>query len=169
MSVSHPAPSSVWRAHWHGLAARERLLLQAAAAVVALALLWWWALAPALHTLRQAPARHASLDAQLHTMQTLQAQAQALQNAPRLSPEAAGRALQAAVAEHLGSSARLSLQGGQATLTLQGTPANALAAWLAQARANAHAVPQEARLVRSSHTDSARWDGSLVLALPPQP
>ena len=166
MSAPSPASPSAWRAHWHRLAARERLLLQAAAVLVALALLWWLALAPALHTLRQAPARHAALDAQLQTMYTLQAQAQALQNAPRLSADAAGRALQAATAEHLGNSARLSLQGAQATLNLQGTPATALAAWLAQARANAHAVPQEARLVRSSRTDSARWDGSLVLSLP---
>lgn len=167
MSASPPSASrSAWQAHWHRLAARERLLLQVAAVLVTLALLWWLALAPALQTLRQAPARHATLDAQLQTMQHLQAQAQALQNAPRLSPDAAGRALQAAVAEHLGPSARLSLQGGQATLTLQGTPAPALAAWLAQARANAYAVPQEARLVRSNRTDSTRWDGTLVLSLP---
>lgn len=166
MSASSPASSSAWRAHWHRLAARERLLLQTAAVLVAVALLWWLALAPALQTLRQAPARHAALDAQLQTMHTLQAQAQALQNAPRLSPDAAGKALQAAVAEHLGNSARLSLQGAQATLSLQGAPANALAVCLAQARANAHAVPQEARLVRSSRTDGARWDGTLVLSLP---
>ena len=40
-------------------------LLLAALVLCLGALLWWLLLAPALHTLRQAPARHAQLDAQL--------------------------------------------------------------------------------------------------------
>ena len=157
---------SAWRTHWQALAPRERQLLRAAAALVVLALLWWLALAPALDTLRHAPTRHAKLDSQLQAMQALQAEAQQLQKAPRLPTDAAARALQAAVAEHLGSSARLNITGDRATLTLQGTPATALAPWLAQARANAHAITQEARLVRNASTDSIRWDGTVVLALP---
>ena len=166
--ISSPSSASAWHTHWQQLAPRERQLLQTAAIVVAVALLWWLALAPALDTLRKAPARHADLDAQWQTMQALQAEAQLLQNAPRLPTDAAIRALQASVTEQLGPSARLSITGDRATLTLQGTSASTLAAWLAQARANAHAITQEARLVRNSNSDAnnARWDGTVVLALP---
>ena len=44
------------RTAWAALAARERRLILGATAVVALALLWALALAPALATLRAAPA-----------------------------------------------------------------------------------------------------------------
>lgn len=160
------------RARWQALAPREQHLLRAAAVLVAAALLWWLALGPALATLRSAPARHASLDAQLQQMQALQTQAQQLQDAPRADPDSALRALQASVTEHLGASARLAVAGDRATLTLQGVPANALATWLVQARSNAKSVPQEVHLVRSAADPTApqrtRWDGQLVLALPPR-
>ena len=71
---------------WKALAPREQNLVMAASAIVALALLWWVALAPALKTLRTAPARHAALDAQLQRMQSLQAEALQLQAAPRGTP-----------------------------------------------------------------------------------
>lgn len=71
---------------WKALAPREQNLVLAASAIVALALLWWVALAPALKTLRTAPARHAALDAQLQRMQSLQAEALQLQAAPRGTP-----------------------------------------------------------------------------------
>lgn len=174
-SHDHPSPL---RAHWQALAPREQNLLRAAAVLVAAALLWWLALAPALSTLRTAPARHASLDAQLQRMLALQAQAQQLKDAPRADPDSAVRALQSSVTEHLGPNARLAVAGERATLTLQGTPANALATWLVQARSNAHSVPQEVHLVRSpaaapgrpgdATSARARWDGQLVLALPPR-
>jgi len=172
--------ASVLHARWQALAPREQSLLLAASAVVAVALLWWLALAPALHTLRSAPARHASLDAQLQQMQALQAEALQLQAQPRANADDAQRALQASVSATLGASARLVLSGDRATLTLKGTPADALASWLAQARGNARAVPQEVRLVRSpapesraaatasAGTPAVRWDGSIVLALPPR-
>lgn len=176
--MSRPPPSSPQnhaaplRARWQALAPREQNLLRAAALLVAAALLWWLALAPALATLRSAPARHASLDAQLQHMQALQAQAQQLQGAPRTDPDNALRALQTSVTEQLGPHARLAVAGDRATLTLQGTPADALATWLVQARSNAKSVPQEAHLVRSPTgqpgTPLAHWDGQLVLALPPR-
>ena len=75
--------ASALHARWQALAPREQSLLLAASAVVAVALLWWLALAPALHTLRSAPARHASLDKQLQQMQALQAEALQLQAQPR--------------------------------------------------------------------------------------
>lgn len=169
---------------WQSLAPREQRLVLAAGALVLLALLWWLALAPALQTLRSAGPRHAALDAQLQHMQSLQAEALQLQAQPRIRPDDAQRTLQTSVTETLGTSARLSLNGDRATLTLQGTPADALAAWLAQARSNARAVPQETRLTRSAPgatragaaasaarppaTPAVRWDGTIVLALPPR-
>ena len=169
-SKSSAAPSAL-SAHWQTLAPRERHLVRAAAALVALALLWWLALAPALQTLRSAPARHAALDAQLQQMHALQAEAQALQNAPRTDPDNALRALQTSVTERLGSSARLTLSGDRATLTVKNLSADPLALWLVQARSNSKAVPQEAHWTRSNaaadpNHPSAHWDGTLVLALP---
>lgn len=180
------SPFSALQARWQTLAPREQKLLQAAAALVAVALLWWLALAPALQTLRGAGERHAALDAQVQHMQALQAEALQLQALPRANPDDARRALQSSVTDTLGASARLVLTGDRATLTLKGTPADALAAWLAQARSNARAVPQEMRLTRAqpaegrttttaratvpaeraSATASVRWDGTIVLALP---
>lgn len=172
------SPSSALQARWQTLAPREQNLLMVAAALVAVALLWWLALAPALQTLRGAGERHAALDAQLQRMQALQAEALQLQTLPRANPDNAQRALQSSVTETLGASARLVLTGDRATLTLRGTPADALAAWLAQARGNAQAVPQEMRLTRAQPTEgrnapparaaAVRWDGTIVLALPPR-
>lgn len=177
------SPLSALGERWQALAPREQHLLLAAGALVLLALLWWLALAPALHTLRHAGPRHTALDAQLQHMQQLQAEALQLQAQPRIRPDEAQRALQTSVLETLGASARLALNADRATLTLQGTPADALATWLAQARSNARAIPQEAHLTRSTRseargtaaaparaTDSAavRWDGTIVLALPPR-
>ena len=164
------------RSHWQALAPREQALVRGAALLVAAALLWWVALAPALQTLRTAPARHAVLDAQLQTMLALQDEAERLKGVPRADPDNAARALQTAVTERLGSSARMNLLGDRATVTLKGTPAGALAPWLAQVRSNAKSVPQEMHLLRgtaaplaSATADStAHWDGTLVLALPPR-
>lgn len=174
------SPLSALGERWQALAPREQHLLLAAGALVLLALLWWLALAPALHTLRHAGPRHTALDAQLQHMQQLQAEALQLQAQPRANADEAQRALQASVTSTLGSSARLTLQGDRATLTLKGTPADALAHWLAQVRGNARAAPQDMRLVRSQPPESrsgtsasaaapgVRWDGSIVLALPPR-
>ena len=170
---------------WKALAPREQNLVLAAGTVVALALLWWVAVAPALGTLRAAPARHASLDAQLQRMQSLQAEAQQLQATPATSPGDAVGALRTALTQRLGNTAQLNVAGDRATVTLKGASADALAQWLAQARSNARATPLEARLTRSATAappagnapvtlGSApvampRWDGTVVLALPAAP
>lgn len=176
--------SPALRARWQALAPREQTLVLAAAGVVGLALLWWVALAPALATLRTAGPRHAELDAQLQRMQSLRAEAQQLQSAPRAARGDAAAALRAALAQRLGNTAQLNMAGDRATVTLKGAPADALAQWLAQARSNARAAPIEARLTRSPAAAAPRggnapvtlgspavamprWDGTLVLALPP--
>ena len=160
------------QAHWKALAAREQNLVLAAGALLAIALLWWLALAPALQTLRSAPARHAALDAQLQRLQALQAEAQQLRDAPPMRPADARRSLQNTLTQQLGDTAQIQFTGDRATVTLKGASASVLAQWLAQARSNAHAAPLEARLTQSADAaraapaGEARWNGTLVLSLP---
>ena len=153
---------------WQALAPREQTLIGSAAAVVAFALVWWVAVAPALSVLRTANAQRSTLDAQLQQMQTLQAQAKALQGQPKLTAQDSARALEASVKQRLGSAGQLSIVGSQATLTLKNAPADALAQWLGQARTVAKAVPSQSRL-RLSTSSPGAWDGTLVLSLPAQP
>lgn len=160
---------AVWQNRWQRLAARERLGVTLAAVLVGASVLWWLALAPALQTLRSAPAQAAKLEAQLQAMRSLRAQAQQLQAQPKLSREDALRALDAAVKQGLGASGQLSLQGERATVTLKAAAPQALAEWLALARVNARVVPTEARLQRAAAApgaNQAAWDGSLVFNLP---
>ena len=148
-------------AGWGRLHARERRLVLLAAAVVLGALLWQLALAPAVRTLRQAEGERAALQARWQQMQLLKSEAEALQAMPRLAPGQAQRALQESVEQTLGAAARLSIKAA---------PATALAQWLQQARANARAVPTQARLTRPAGSppgSAAVWDGSITLALPP--
>lgn len=154
------------QARWAALSARDRRMLQLGAGVLGLALLWWLALAPALGTLRQAPQQHQRLDGQLERMRQLQAQAQALQNRPRVSPTDAVRALEQSVRQQLGASAQLQINGNRASVTLRNVSAPVLAQWLSQVRNGAHASVSQARLLRDSAAAPATWSGTLVLALP---
>lgn len=156
------------QARWSQLAARERTLLGTAAVVVALALLWQGLLAPSLRTLRTSTAQGQALDTQLQHMQTLQAQAKALQQQAPLGYDDALRALNLATRQTLGSTAQISVSADRANVTLQATGADALAQWLAQARLNARSVPLEARLTRTVTPGGITWSGVLVMALPPR-
>lgn len=158
------------RGRWNLLAPRERAAVLLAGGTVLVALVWWVLLGPALATLRQADAQHRALDAQLQTMRGLQSEAMALQQQPRLGYDDALRALEASVRQRLGTTAQLTVSGERATLTLKAAEADALARWLTQARVNARAMPAEARLTRSAGPANApaRWDGTLVLNLPPR-
>lgn len=155
--------ASLLRTRWEALAPREKILAGGATALVAASLIWMLLVSPALTTLRTAEAQHRALDAQLQRMRSLQAQAQALQAQPKQNPEDAQRLLDLAVKQRLGASARMVVAGERATITLSGTPPDALAQWLTQARVNARALPSEARLSRNS---AGLWEGTLVLALP---
>lgn len=148
---------------WRRLAPREKLLASGAAALVLLALLWWLLVGPALAVLRTSESQHRALDAQLARMQALRQQARALQGQPKQGHDESLRALEAAVRQRLGTTARTTVAGDRVTLTLTGTPPDALAAWLAEARANARALPAEARLSRGA---TGGWDGTLVVTLP---
>lgn len=138
------------RAAWAGLAPREQRLVGGAALLVGLALLWWVGLSPALRTLRAAPAEHARLDAQLQQMQTLAAQAQALQAQPRIHREEALRTLESSVRDRLGPNTQVQPSAGDAVgVSMRGAPAETLGEWFSQVRTNARAVPREVHLTRS--------------------
>jgi general secretion pathway protein M len=177
------------QAWWAQLAERERRMVRLVAALVSVALVWWIALAPALHTLRAAPAEHAELDAQLQKMSALQMQAQALKTQPRSNRDEALRALESSVRQGLGTNSQLVNSGGTegASILLRATPADALAPWLTQARANARAVPREVHLTRvqasapstlpasitgtagtaaAADTTKVRWEGTMLMTLP---
>ena len=141
---------------------KDRLRLQWAAVVLGAILLWTFGLAPALQTLRDVPPQLTQLAAQTQTLKAMQAQAQALQNSPRLSPVDAAALLQQSVSDVLGSGARMTTEGTRVTLTLSGVSADNLAQFLAMARSKSHALPIEARLQKAKEL----WRGTLVLNLP---
>lgn len=152
------------RALWQGMAPRERRGLSIALAVVAGFVVWSLLVQPAWRTLRSAPAQLDQLEAELQRMQRLATEAQELRGAAPVLPDQASAALQAATAR-LGSSARMSLLGDRATLTLNGTPPDALRAWLGEARSAARARPIEAQLSQSN----GGYSGSLTVALEAAP
>ncbi len=149
---------------WQRLAVRERRLVSIALAVVLFALVWGLGIAPALGTLRSAPARLVQLDQQLEAMRLLAAQAQELQARPLVRREDALRTLQSSLEQRLGKQAGLSSAGDRVTVTLSGVAPELLAQWLGQARSTARVVVQQARLTRAPNG----WDGSIVLLLPGQ-
>lgn len=168
---------SLLKTRWAALAPRERRAASLAGWICALGLLWSLAISPALRTLQTAGAQKVTLDRQLQQMQGLQREAQSLLSQPKLGGTDAVRALEASVKQLLGEGAQLKVTGERATLTLKGVPADDLAQWLAQSRANARALPTEARLTRSPdaaatsgaatlQARSSRWDGTVVLRLP---
>lgn len=153
------------RTRWQRLAAREKVMVAATSVIVGLALLWLIAIRPALGVLRSAEEQHRALDAQLQQMTALQEQARALQAQPKIGHDEALRLLERSLRERLGTSARLTISGDRATVTLTGTQADALARWLTQARVDARALPGEARVQRNA---AGLWEGTLVLSLPPR-
>lgn len=167
--MTRAAPHIAPRALWQRLQARERRLVALAAAVVVLALLWGVGLAPALRTLREADGQRATLQAQAQRMQQLALEAAALKAMPRMTQPEALRALEAAVQQRLGDSAKLTVLGERANVTLKDAPAAGLAHWLTDARVNARSAPLEARLMRSSASApgaAVTWNGTLSLSLP---
>ena len=155
---------------WAALGSSDQNLLRNTALLASVVLVGWLSLARPLAILHQADAMQLSLDEQWQEMQNLKAEAQVLQMRPKLRREAAQHALKVSVTQHLGASAQLAVLNDRATVTLRNTPADALAAWLAQARTDARAIPGEAHLVRnpSSLNGPATWDGTVVLGLPMQ-
>lgn len=155
---------AAWQARWRELGARERTLVAAAGCVLALALLWWVGVQPAWQTLRSAPGRLDALDAQTLTMRRLADQARELRALPSSSTAQAAVALKAA-SDRLGPSARLSLQGDRAILTLDGADPQALRGWLSEVRSGARARAVDAQLVRTG----PGFSGTVTVVIPAAP
>jgi len=149
------------QARWAQGSEREQRLVRGMGLVLTLALVWLVALRPALATLRSAQTQGPQLRAQLQTMLQLQDQAQALQ-AQAQTPVAKPNDLLEAALATLGGSARMSLNGDRATVSLEGSSADALAQWLAQVRLDVRARPLALHLTQSQ----GLWKGSIVLQLP---
>lgn len=145
---------------WQALGERERIAVQAVGALLAVLLAWLVLLAPALRTLKTAPAELETLELQLQQMQAQAQEARVLRAAPAVPPAQAQAALTAAVA-HLGAAARLNLTGDRAVVTLTSIGPEALQAFLGEARVAARARPVEAQLSRGPQG----YSGSLVLSL----
>lgn len=155
---------AAWQTRWKQLAARERVMVAAAGTLLGLALLWWVGVQPAWQTLRGAPARLEQLDGQLLIMRKLAAEARELRQSPAPAGVQAQAALTAA-SERLGASARLSVQGDRAVLTLEGVDPGALRNWLVEVRTGARARPLEAQLVQGG----AGFSGTVTVVLPASP
>ena len=145
---------------WQALGERERLALQAVGALLGVLLAWAILLAPALRTLKTAPAELETLELQLQQMQAQAQEARVLRAAPAVPPAQAQAALASSVA-HLGPAARLNLTGDRAVVTLTAISPEALQGFLGEARAAARARPVEAQLTRGPQG----YSGSLVLSL----
>lgn len=154
------------RSRWQQLAPREQSLISIAALLLAVLVVWWVLVSPALRVVRQSDQQTQTLQARLQRMQSLQAQAQALQGRPVIGFDEAVRALERVTQDTLADTARLTLVGERASVTVQGSSADALSQWLTQARLNARAVPLEAQLQREDSDQGAVWRGTLVLDLP---
>lgn len=152
---------------WHSLPPQDKHRLRAVAIVAGALVLWFLLLAPAWHTLQDAPRRHQLLDRQLEKMQRLQATLVRLRDQPPASPASRVQALEGTL-KSLGPGVRLSVSGAQLTLTLKQVPAGVLADWLVQSRAQTGMEAMEARLTRRAQGPLVVWDGVLVYRLPVQ-
>ena len=159
---------SEWRSRFKALPDKDRQRLKYLALGLFLSLLWFWNMAPALKTYQEAPLQLAQLELQSQNLKSLQTQALALQKAPRMNVQNASAVLQQTATEILGSSAKLTLESGRATVNLTPTSADALAQFLASARVKAYALPVEAKLQKTNTADQELWRGTLILSLPTQ-
>ena len=154
-----------WQRRWLDLSGRERAGLSLALGLLALALVWTVGVEPAWRQWQQGQARTQALQAQWQGLQTLQAQASALNGHSRVRPDDAARLLQASVAT-LGPNASLALNGDMATVQIKGASAAAVSQWLALARTQAQALPVQARLTRLAATGPSGAAGTLGAASP---
>ena len=147
------------RERWRAFAPRERLALGAAFVLIGGFIVWSIAVQPAARTLREAPAQLDRLDAQLQQMQRLAAESKTLRGAASVSPAQAAAALKSAT-DRLADKGRILLQGDRATLTLNGVQADALRAWLSEARSAARARAVDVQLARSAQG----YSGTVVVS-----
>ena len=155
------------RQTWLQRSPREQQLLSICTLGLLLVATWSTALAPALRTWQEAPARQAQLDAQSKNMLQLQAQQKGLQKPNPITRSESIQWLETSLAE-LGPGAKISQQGERATLSLNAAPAEALARWLSLARESALSLPVQAQLQQSTAPTRVPVKGQSALTSPPQ-
>ena len=150
-----------WRQRWQALSVRDRRIALVLAWALGLVLLWFVAVAPALRSVRTAPARLDELDAQLQQMQRLANETTALRALPPVGGLQSQSALMAAT-DALGPAARLTLGGDRATITFTNATGTQVRDWLGEARSAARVRPVEANLTRCPQG----YNGSVVVQMP---
>ncbi len=147
-------------AWWNGLGDRERRLVAICAVLVGAALLWLVGLKPALTQLQQAPAKLDAADAQTLAMQRLAVESRDLRGATLVTMAQSVAALKSASAR-LGPTAKLTVQGDRAVLTVENLDVDAIRSWLAEVRSGARARTVEAQLSRGPKG----FSGTVTLSL----
>jgi len=181
----------VWETHgqarWQGLSARERLLVSILLGLFGIWLFISIAISPALRTLNSAQQQRAEVAQQVVQMRALQQRAQELQKAKPLSRDESIRGLQS-ITPTGNQALQMTIQGDRVLVQLKNLSASQLATWLAQARSNAQALPDEVHISRSTSSSvsasnsvnassginassnstntTTAWDGQIVLRLP---
>ena len=181
----------LWTTHgqsrWQGLNARERLLVSVFFGLFGIWLFVSIAISPALRTLNSAQQQRAEVAQQVVQMRALQQRAQELQKTKPLSRDESLRSLQS-ITPPGNPALQMTIQGDRVLVQLKNLSASQLANWLAQARSNAQASPDEVHISRSTSSSGSAstsvsassgvnatsnstnattaWDGQIILRLP---
>jgi len=175
------------QSRWQGLNARERLLVSVLLGLFGVWLFVSIAISPALRTLNASETQRAEVAQQVVQMRALQQRAQELQKTKPLSRDESIRSLQS-ITPTGNPALQMTIQGDRVMVQLKNLSASQLANWLAQARSNAQALPDEVHISRSATSsvnsstslsassggnatiDSTNainsWDGQIILRLP---
>ena len=201
--MSRAAPIADWKTHvlaradqlwathgqsrWQGLNARERLLVSVFLGLFGVWLFVSIAISPALRTLNASENQRAEVAQQVVQMRALQQRAQELQKTKPLSRDESLRSLQS-ITPAGNPALQMTIQGDRVMVQLKNLSASQLATWLAQARSNAQALPDEVHISRSATSSvssstsvsalsgvnatsnstnaTTAWDGQIILRLP---
>ena len=181
----------LWATHgqsrWQGLNARERLLVSVFFGLFGIWLFVSIAISPAMRTLNSAQQQRAEVAQQVVQMRALQQRAQELQKTKPLSRDESLRSLQS-ITSPGNPALQMTVQGDRVMVQLKNLSASQLANWLAQARSNAQALPDEVHISRSATSSvssstsvsalsgvnatsnstnaTTAWDGQIILRLP---
>ena len=175
------------QSRWQGLNARERLLVSVLLGLFGVWLFVSIAISPALRTLNASETQRAEVAQQVVQMRALQQRAQELQKTKPLSRDESIRGLQS-ITPTGNPALQMTIQGDRVLVQLKNLSASQLATWLAQARSNAQALPDEVHISRSTSSSvsastsvnassginassnstntTTAWDGQIVLRLP---
>ena len=154
-----------FKAFWQRLNGRERLAVGFCLAVLALVFVWAALIQRPLDVLRKAPALHAQADAQLASMRAMAGTAQALRQTSATGSVDALKALESALASHLGATGSMTALGASVAVSIKGGNAHKLLAFLAAARNDAKALPVAVSLQARQVDGAVLWDGSISLTL----